>query len=76
MKFATFGTALFVAAFAAPAVLAMTCPDGTSPGTSFCSSSCGCYCGGDNRVHCDELSNCQQSSGSAKQFCIANCSCP
>ncbi|KAK0528215.1 hypothetical protein OC834_004098 [Tilletia horrida] len=75
MKFTLF--AVLLAAIAAPQVaLAMSCPDVVSPGVGYCMSSCGCYCGSDNRIHCDELSDCQQTSGSAKQSCIDNCTCP
>ncbi|KAE8201181.1 hypothetical protein CF336_g323 [Tilletia laevis] len=64
MKFSLFSI-LIVAAVVPVMVSAMSCPDGTSPGTDYCQS-CGCYCGSDRRVHCDENTVCYSTSGSAQ----------
>ncbi|KAE8225059.1 hypothetical protein CF319_g2142 [Tilletia indica] len=52
---------------------AMNCPVG-SPGTDYCKD-CGCYCGSDKRVHCDENTTCYSTSGSAQARCMSYCTC-
>ncbi|CAD6903418.1 unnamed protein product [Tilletia caries] len=64
---------IFFITVATPIMAAMNC--GTpSPGTSYCQS-CGCYCGSDNQVHCDENTTCYSTSGSAQARCMAYCTC-
>ncbi|KAE8209849.1 hypothetical protein CF319_g4790 [Tilletia indica] len=73
MKFSLFSI-LIVAAAVPMMVNAMSCPDVTSPGTGYCQS-CGCYCGSDNRVHCDENTVCYSTSGDAQAMCMNQCTC-
>ncbi|CAD6887596.1 unnamed protein product [Tilletia controversa] len=65
---------LLLIAVAKPIMGAMNCPEITSPGTSYCQS-CGCYCGSDNRVHCDENTTCYSTSGSGQAQCMNQCTC-